>query len=83
MIRVNRILSHIHKQDCGCALACVNQVHIQQSFIQCKIHVCGLDHGHLHNLQYHYQRVNLTQLDTKAGYTGMVMYDYVMRGVRQ
>ena len=34
-------------------------------------------------LQYHYQRVNLTQLDTNAGYTGMVMYDYVMRCVRQ
>lgn len=56
----------------------MHQVHL--IVYPANVHVRGLDHG---NLQYYYQRVNITQPVADAGYTGTIRCDYVMRGVRQ
>jgi hypothetical protein len=73
-IPTNRISSNKHTQ----AGLCVHQVHL--IVYPANVHVRGLDHG---NLQYYYQRVNITQPVADAGYTGTIRCDYVMRGVRQ
>lgn len=79
-IPTNRFSSNKHTQAGLCVYVtwCVHQVHL--IVYPANVHVRGLDHG---NLQYYYQRVNITQPVADAGYTGTIRCDYVMRGVRQ
>ena len=79
-IPTNRFSSNKHTQAGLCVYVtwCVHQVHL--IVYPANVHVRGLDHG---NLQYYYQRVNITQPVADAGYTGTIRCDYVMRGVHQ